>query len=345
MNIFFLLLASFQPQITEKELISLGWVGGGGERHEFLKGKEVKITARLEIFGGRGRMTVLAPSLPCKALGFTLNAFPIYGKRARKWMWMTTAVLHQIKNFIIGRRKTPNILSSLARMLAPAKGRETKRAQFLTRRFSGSSITAREPAVACWAALSFALPIFLSAGHGRRSRSVSRLIYGLAGAHKGFRRKSELSCRRAFKADGAELPRRWGHGIRSVVQCLLSFFSKRRWRKKWTQNQCVDIFASVIQRFSFREDAAQRCCGVASAAHLHSSPVLVLLHLLCSRWVFLHQLHMAESTPVLHLSEAKVAVTQVKRVRAELKVLDVKTLVHVREEFPQSCVDLWYWSW
>lgn len=86
MNIFFLLLASFQPQITEKELISLGWVGGGGERHEFLKGKEVKITARLEIFGERGRMTVLAPSLPCKALGFTLNAFPIYGKRARKWM-------------------------------------------------------------------------------------------------------------------------------------------------------------------------------------------------------------------------------------------------------------------
>lgn len=62
---------------------------------------------------------------------------------------MTTAVLHQIKNIIIGRRKTPNILSSLARMLAPAKGRETKRAQFLTRRFSGSSITAREPAVAC----------------------------------------------------------------------------------------------------------------------------------------------------------------------------------------------------
>lgn len=100
------------------------------------------------------------------------------------------------------------------------------------------------------------------------------------------------------------------------------------------------VFASIIQCFSFREDAAQRCCGVASAAHLHGSPVLILLHLLCSRWVFLHQLHMAESTPVLHLSEAKVAVTQVKRVRAELKLLDVKTLVHVREEFPQSCVDL-----
>ncbi|EOB02967.1 hypothetical protein Anapl_05354 [Anas platyrhynchos] len=70
------------------------------------------------------------------------------------------------------------------------------------------------------------------------------------------------------------------------------------------------VFASIIQCFSFREDAAQRCCGVASAAHLHGSPVLILLHLLCSHWVFLHQLHMAESTPVLHLSEAKVAVTQ-----------------------------------